>query len=170
MTIYDIYQIIISNSGWGVSIIIILALVISKLIKINPININPINAFSNWLSKEVTKDLSVQIKDMNKKIDDNNADIKKQISNIGDKVDNLENQFQEHKAIESRTRILRFGDEVSHGTNHSREHFQQILNIDITNYNTYCSQHSEFKNDMTRMTVERIKEDYMIRDRDDNFL
>ena len=40
----------------------------------------------------------------------------------------------ENKAVEARTRILRFGDEVSHGKNHSRDHFQQVL-FDITNYN-----------------------------------
>ena len=77
--------------------------------------------------------------------------------------------IDENKAVEARTRILRFGDEVSHGKNHSRDHFQQVL-LDITNYNNYCLNHKEFKNDMTKMTAERIKEDYMTRDRNNNFL
>ena len=67
------------------------------------------------------------------------------------KVDRLETEVQamrkadgEQEAINCRYRILRFGDEVKHGTRHSQEHFEQIL-ADIDAYEIYCKDHKDFK-------------------------
>lgn len=168
MSIYEIYQTIVANPG-NLGIVIAVLIVVGSLIKINPLKIDPIGAFGKWIGSTVTKELSQQITDINNKIDSNNEEVKAQIAKIDAKVDKIDYQFNENKAVEARTRILRFGDEVSHGKNHSRDHFQQVL-LDITNYNQYCADHKEFKNDMTKITAERIREDYMIRDRNNDFL
>ena len=169
MSIYEIYQIIVENPG-RLGFVIALVFIVFKLVKINPFNIqNPISMIGQKIGQSITKDLSDQMKEMNKKIDDNNEAMKTQLEGVEKKVDKIDYQFHEHNAVEARTRILRFGDEVSHGKNHSRDHFQQVL-LDITNYNQYCVDHKNFKNDMTKITAERIKEDYMIKDRDNSFL
>ena len=109
-------------------------IVIGTLIKINPLKIDPIGHFSNWLVSTITKDLSEKIDGMNDKIDENNKRVQRQIDSIESKIDKIDYAIDENKAVEARNRILRFGDEVSHGKNHSRDHFQQVL-FDITNYN-----------------------------------
>ena len=82
------------------------------------------------------------------------------------KVDRLETEVQamrkadgEQEAINCRYRILRFGDEVKHGTRHSQEHFEQIL-ADIDAYEIYCKDHKDFKNNKTKVTTERILDVY----------
>ena len=168
MSIYEIFTTITAKPG-NLGLVIGILIVIGTLIKINPLKIDPIGHFSNWLVSTITKDLSEKIDGMNDKIDENNKRVQRQIDSIESKIDKIDYAIDENKAVEARTRILRFGDEVSHGKNHSRDHFQQVL-FDITNYNNYCLNHKEFKNDMTKMTAERIKEDYMTRERNNNFL
>lgn len=169
MSIYEIYQLIVANPG-RLGICIACIIVVTKLIKINPFSVqNPFTLLGHAIGTTITKDISDQIKEMNKKIDDNNNAMKDHLNAVEKKVDKIDYQFHENNAVEARARILRFGDEVSHGKNHSRDHFQQVL-LDITNYNQYCADHKEFKNDMTKITAERIKEDYMIKDRDNSFL
>ena len=86
------------------------------------------------------------------------------------KINEMDYQIERDRAIDARRSILRFGDEVSHGNNHSRDHFQQIITSDISFYNQYCHNHPEFRNDMTKVTSERIIEDYKMRDKDNSFL
>lgn len=168
MSIYEIFTTMTAKPG-DIGLAIGILIVIGTLIKINPLKIDPIGHISNWMVSTITKDLSEKIDKMNNKIDENNKRVQKQIDSIESKIDKIDYTIDENKAVEARTRILRFGDEVSHGKNHSRDHFQQVL-LDITNYNNYCLNHKEFKNDMTKMTAERIKEDYMTRDRNNSFL
>lgn len=168
MSIYEIFTAITAKPG-DLGLAIGILIVIGTLIKINPLKIDPIGHINNWLVSTITKDLSEKIDGMNDKIDENNKRFQMQIDSIESKINKIDYTIDENKAVEARTRILRFGDEVSHGKNHSRDHFQQVL-LDITNYNNYCLNHKEFKNDMTKMTAERIKEDYMTRDRNNNFL
>lgn len=83
-----------------------------------------------------------------------------------EKVDKLEKEIQsqreenlEFQTKERRIRILQFGDQIRHGTNQSKEHYDQIL-MDITEYNQYCKDHEDFLNDMTVITSKIIKEKY----------
>ena len=75
----------------------------------------------------------------------------------------------EQEAINCRYRILRFGDEVKHGTRHSQEHFEQIL-ADIDDYEIYCKDHKDFKNNKTKVTTERILDVYRKCVETDDFL
>ena len=75
----------------------------------------------------------------------------------------------EQEAINCRYRILRFGDEVKHGTRHSQEHFEQIL-ADIDAYEIYCKDHKDFKNNKTKVTTERILDVYRKCVETDDFL
>ena len=65
----------------------------------------------------------------------------------------------ESEAKSARVRILRFGDELYQGKRHSKEHFDNIL-ADIDEYDTYCREHPNFKNERTKMTETIILEQY----------
>ena len=75
------------------------------------------------------------------------------------RLEALERRVEERHVIDARLRIIRFGDELLHDVHHSKDYFDQIL-LDITAYEQYCTVHPEFKNNVTSMTAERIKEVY----------
>ena len=82
-----------------------------------------------------------------------------QLAKLQSEIAVLDAKIDEGKAIDSRTRILRFGDEIQHGVKHSEEHFKQIL-MDIGDYERYCDTHPDFKNHITSHTTEKIIEVY----------
>ena len=95
---------------------------ILTLIQITPIRINPWSAIGKWIGRFFTHDLIRNIMELNKTV---------QAYSV--KLSNLEHKLDEHNAIESRIRIIRFGDEISHNILHSKNHYDQIL-TDITSY------------------------------------
>ena len=115
---------------------------VSVFIEITPVKINPVSKFLAWLGRKINSEVIA-------------------------KVDRLETEMQE--AINCRYRILRFGDEVKHGTRHSQEHFEQIL-ADIDAYEIYCKDHKDFKNNKTKVTTERILDVYRKCVETDDFL
>lgn len=70
-----------------------------------------------------------------------------------------EDQAEKKNAIQVRVRILRFGDEISHGVKLSKEHFEQIIQ-DIDTYEDYCERHPEFENSITIQNAHLIKKKY----------
>lgn len=139
--------------------------ILLSLVEISPIKINPWSKLFRALGRALNKDMSDEINGLKSEI----SDLKKEIQKVDDRVDKIDSRIDENNAIQCRSRILRFGDEVSHGQNHSRDHFKQIF-CDITTYNSYCHSHPEFQNDMTKITSKRIEDDYMERDKRDTFL
>ena len=124
---------------------------VSVFIEITPVKINPVSKFLAWLGRKINSEVIA-------------------------KVDRLETEVQamrkadgEQEAVNCRYRILRFGDEVKHGTRHSQEHFEQIL-ADIDAYEIYCKDHKDFKNNKTRVTTERILDVYRECVETDDFL
>lgn len=148
------------GAAGGICLVVILSLV-----EISPIKINPWSKLFRSLGKALNKDILDEINGLKTEL----ADLKKEIKKVDDRVDKMDSRIDENNAIQCRSRILRFGDEVSHGQNHSRDHFKQIF-CDITTYNSYCHNHPEFQNDMTKITSKRIEDDYMERDKSDTFL
>lgn len=84
------------------------------------------------------------------------ADKSKQIEK---KVDALADKIAETQAINARTAILRFSDELKSNMPHSSEYFRQILD-DIDLYNEFCASHPGFKNSYTEIATEHIKGTY----------
>lgn len=97
----------------------------------------------------------------------------KEISNKLDTVNNelhtLKNGMTQDKATTSRYRILRFADEIGHGIKHSKEHFDQILE-DITEYERYCNDNPDYKNNKAVLAIENIKRVYQICTNEGTFL
>ena len=153
---------LLSQYSWsGVGLLIILF----SLVEIAPIKINPWTHILRAIGRRINKETIDQIKELKDEIDG----VDSRVNDIDSRLNHLDGRIDENNIILCRSRILRFGDEVSHGRNHSRDHFRQIL-LDITNYNSYCREHPDFKNDMTKITSKRIEDDYVERDKNNNFL
>lgn len=92
------------------------------------------------------------------------------------KLDALGKQLDEHirkdaaaKADESRSRILRFGDEVRREILHTEEHWIDIL-LDIDRYEDYCDTHPNYENNRATHTIQYLKNVYDGRLKKNDFL
>ena len=83
--------------------------------------------------------------------------IETKIDKMSEKVDLLESQLNEDKALRARTHILRFSDELYDGVEHTKEYFDNVLE-DIDMYEKYCDAHPGFKNNKASASIEYIKE------------
>ena len=97
---------------------------------------------------------------------DNKSDCSKKIiemiQKLDEKIDGLDGELSEHRAIACRVRIIKFMDEILEGWSHSHDSYIQVMQ-DITNYLRYCAEHPEFKNHQTEASIEHIKADYQER-------
>lgn len=124
---------------------------VSVFIEITPVKINPVSRFLAWLGRKI------------------NGEVITKVDRLESEVQAMRKVNDEQEAINCRYRILRFGDEVKHGTRHSQEHFEQIL-ADIDAYEIFCRDHKDFKNNKTRVTTERILDIYRECVETDDFL
>lgn len=140
MTFAEIGDMLLQNKGY---VAVILVVVLSS-IEISPLKLNPWTYLRNGLRH------IIGITDVNKKID-----------TLDNKIENLEDRYNEGQAIQARVRILRFGDELSQHEpiRHSKDSYEQVLD-DITRYEKYCNTHPEFQNNMTVITSQVIKDTY----------
>lgn len=86
-------------------------------------------------------------------------EIRDDVRSVSGKVDNVDHELQEHKAVLARTHILRFNDELYNHIDHSKEYFDQTLE-DIDTYEKYCIAHPGFKNQRTVFAEDNIKTVY----------
>ena len=150
-------QILLAIKDYASDILAVLAM-FSIVIEVSPIKINPWSFLANKLGRAFNKE------------------VLNEISTIKSRVDTLDERVQQSEALQSerdaktaRTNILRFGDEIRIGTRHSKESFDEILS-DITEYESYCSTHQDFKNNRTKSTEKIIIEVYEHCLRTDSFL
>jgi uncharacterized protein YecE (DUF72 family) len=91
-------------------------------------------------------------------------DLTQKIDVVEQSVRSLKKENGEDRATTYRYRILRFDDEVRHDAKHTKEHFDQILE-DIKEYETYCDNHPDFRNNRAVFAIENIERVYkMCRD------
>ena len=95
--------------------------------------------------------------------------IEKSIQTLSDKVDKLASIGDERNAVAMRVRILRFRDEMLQDKGHTHDSFQQVLS-DIDEYEKYCTNHPDFKNNQTMATIDHIKRNYQERLEKHDFL
>lgn len=124
---------------------------VMTVFEVSKIKVNP----WSWVAKKIGKAI--------------NGEVLEKFDRLNEDVAEIRTQQEEHSAKESRMRILRFGDEMLHGENHSKDHFDQILD-DVNRYEVYCETHPLFINNMTRLTISRIKAEYKERLANNTFL
>lgn len=83
---------------------------------------------------------------------DNKKGMKKEMDALSEKMDR-------NQAVNARSHLLRFADELRAGCIHSIEYYKQTL-LDASYYETYCSTHKDFSNGITEISIEYIKSKY----------
>ena len=142
------------------------------LIQISPIKLDP----WTWLAKLAAKlagavgrafnhSLMTKMTEVEQKVDG----LEQKIDAVEQKVDAVQGDAQVQAAINARSRILRFGDEVLHDRKHTKDHFDSVLR-DARMYERYCAAHPEFENGVTEPTIQRIKDVYAGRLEKNDFL
>ena len=150
MTFNDIALLISDNGG----IIAVGAVVVMSLVEVSPIKINPWSAIGNIFNKELREKIDGQ---------------GEQISDLTDKINDVQKEVNENAAMSSRYRILRFDDEIRHGVLHTKEHYDQII-VDIDIYEKFCNRNPEFRNNLAHMAIANIKHKYDVHNLDNSFL
>lgn len=125
---------VITNGGF-------ILLVVMTLLQIAPVKINP----WGWLAKQLGRAI--------------NGEVIHKVESLEKELSALRADTTEQSIINCRVRILQFGDELLRDVRHSKDRFDQTLR-DIDEYERYCTRHPDFKNNITVMTVQRIKDVY----------
>ena len=121
------------------------------LVQIMPLKINPWSAIAKAVGRAV------------------NADVLRELDTVTSKLDTHIRVDDERNADSYRTRILQFNNELLREIMHTREDFIEILAV-IDDYERYCREHKEYKNNRAVCAIENIKRVYMERLQKHDFL
>ena len=88
-----------------------------------------------------------------------NGEVMEEVKQLKKELNEMKETEDMRNAKAARSRVLRFGDELTHDVHHTKEHFDDVLR-DITDYNNYCDTHPNFENDQMHETAEYIKTIY----------
>ena len=125
--------------------------VLLTLVQIMPLKINPWSAIAKAVGRAV------------------NADVLRELDTVTRKLDTHIRVDDERNADSYRTRILQFNNELLREIQHTREDFIEILAV-IDDYERYCREHKEYKNNRAVCAIENIKRVYMERLQKHDFL
>lgn len=114
---------------------------LTGIIQISPIKLNP----WGWVLKKIGKTV--------------NEEVIAKVDKLEKDINQMKLTMDERNAVNARTKILRFGDELLHGEKHTKDAFDDIL-IAIDEYDRYCSGHEGFRNKITEHTEKRINDSY----------
>lgn len=90
---------------------------------------------------------------------DKQEEILNAIGKLSGEIEQVKADADKRDAIQARTHILRFSDELYDHVWHSKEYFEQTLD-DIKVYNQFCERHPEFANGRTEAAAEYIRAEY----------
>lgn len=128
---------------------------VSGFLQFSNVNVNPWTWVAKKIGKAICSDVINEVEGVKKDV----KGVSDEVQSVKKDVENVRAAMDEKAARDARTRILRFGDEILHGTRHSKEHFDEIM-LDITEYNDYCESHPKFKNQMAESTIKIIVTQY----------
>ena len=130
-------------TGGGISLFVLLT-----IIQIAPVKINPwgaiAKAFGRAINAEVLKEL---------------AEMKATQKETREKLEAHIDMVDERMADVHRTRILHFNNELLREIDHTKEEFIEAL-ADIDEYEQYCKDHPNYKNNRAVHAVANIKRVY----------
>lgn len=133
-------------------------LILLTVIEITPIKFNP----WSWMAKVIGKAI--------------NADVLKEIADVKDKQQKTAKKLEEHIQADDdrdanmhRQRILRFNSELMRGLNFTYEYYLDMLR-DIDEYEMYCENHPNYKNNRAVMAIANIKRVYQEHEKNRDFL
>lgn len=120
----------------------------ATVVQVAPIEINPWSALAAWFGRSINGEVIKEV-----------ASLKKDIQSVKQEIEGVKAADAERDAKSARARILQFGDELIENERHTKEHFDDVLQ-DIDDYEAYCRDHTEFKNNRTHATTQYILEVY----------
>lgn len=118
--------------------------VLMTLIQISPLKIDPWSALARVLGRAINGEVIGKLDEL-KAAQKSNTDRLNEHIRIDD----------ERNADEHRARILRFNNELVRDIPHTKEEFIDIL-ADIDEYERYCEQHPEYKNNRAVHAIANI--------------
>lgn len=116
-------------------------LFLMTLVEITPIEVNPWSALAKWIGRAINADVLAKLEQQEKKLD---AHIRTD---------------DERNADMRRTRILRFNNELIRELPHTKEDFIDVL-TDIDDYEAYCRENPEYKNNRAVHAIANIGRAY----------
>lgn len=131
---------LVATVGNGTTLGIVLVAILT-FVQIAPIKVNPWTKIARWIGKSI------------------NGEILEMVEDIDREVKDLRKDSDERNATLMRTHILHFNDEILHQKEHTKEHFDQILD-DITVYEQYCEAHPSYENNKAVCAIKNIKDTY----------
>lgn len=105
-----------------------------------------------------------------------NAEVLAEIKQIKEELSTTKTDLADHihdadfeKVTRWRDKILGFSDELRIGTRHSEEMFDEVLRT-IDDYVEFCRLHEDYPNSKAVTAIQRIRESYAERLKNDDFL
>jgi hypothetical protein len=155
LALQELVKLINDNSG----ILAIISVTALSLVEIAPIKFNP----WSWLCKKFGRmfngELMIEMSNFKNKVGQDMGTLNTEIKSIKKDVADIREDAKEREATNRRARILEFGDGILHGSDYSKEHFDQIL-LDVTAYENYCDEHPHYMNNVANATIKHIKSVY----------
>lgn len=130
-------------------------LLILSFIKIPKIEVNVWGWLARSLSKAFSKDIVAKIDIIGTEVNELSA----KLSNVEKTLDKHVKEDKLDSIRNTRCRILRFHDELRHGTQHTEEHYNEIIS-DIDIYEDFCSQNPDYPNMKAEIAIKGIKQSY----------
>lgn len=128
------------------------------LIQIAPIKLNPWTALIKALGRGL------------------NADVLKELGEVKEAQEATHKRLEEHIKVDDkreadnrRRQILRFNNELLRDLPHTKEEFSDVM-LEIDEYEKYCREHPDYKNNRAGLAIENIKQIYKTRLRKHDFL
>ena len=131
----SITEIVASIGGSGIFIVLL------SLIKVKPLEIS----VWHWLARKLGKAF--------------NGDTLERVDSIQQSLNEHLQAHEKTNAETNRQRILRFADELYNGKRHSKDAFDDIMDI-MRDYDSYCEKHQDFKNGRTAAAADIINSTY----------
>ena len=140
----------LSVLGMNISIsdVSIATLLLLTIIQISPIEFNPLSVILSIIGRELNREVLERVDKIEKLGESNNREL-----------DKLSYDISETRAINSRSRILEFDDDLLHNVAKSREAFDHIM-LDITYYEHFCRKHPDFHNHIADIATSHIVDTY----------
>ena len=119
-------------------------LLLLTLVQVSPIKINPWSSLAKMLGRAI-----------NAEVLENLDEVKKAQRETRSRLDEHIQADDERNADDRRTRILRFNNELIRDIPHTKEDFVDIL-ADIDDYEDYCRDHPNYKNNRAVHAIANI--------------
>lgn len=140
---------------WGPVMVTPAVIILLSLVEIAPIKINPWSAIIGFLSKNLNADVTQRLDAMQQRLDA----MQQRLEEMQKKLDEHVITDDDQEARSWRTQILRFNDELIHGVRHTKEHFDEMLDI-VHDYEGYCQKHKNFPNGKCVHAIDNINRVY----------